>query len=69
MSWRKVILKLTEALQDTTLSDVTMLRAMLASCIFIMLETEEVNLYGSVRLSDEGKQLCRKVLSCKFPST
>ena len=69
MSWKKVILKLSEALQDTTLSDVAMLRAMLACCILITLETEEVNLYGSVRVSDERKQLCQKVLSCEFPST
>jgi hypothetical protein len=68
VSWEKVMWKLGEALQDDTLSDLALLRAMLACRILITLETKEVA-KSSLRLNTRGKRLLTEVLPCPFPNT
>lgn len=68
VSWGKVMWKFREALEDTTLSDSTMLRAMLACRVLITLEAKE-GCKSALRLSDEGKRLCQNVLPYEFSST
>lgn len=68
VSWGKVMWKFREALEDTTLSDSAMLRAMLACRVLITLEAKE-GCKSALRLSDEGKRLCQSVLPYKFSST
>ena len=67
VSWEKVLWKLSEALQDETLSQLSFLRAMLACRILITLEKNE-SCKGSLRLNNEGKDLLTAVLPCAYSS-
>lgn len=68
VSWEKVLYKLSEALQDETLSQLSMLRAMLACRILITLEKNE-SCKGSLRLNGTGKKLLTEVLPCSYASS